>query len=61
MVKLTGWTQLDDRAVAHARALAADAVQNAGHGHPGTAMALAPVAYNLFQHHILTQSKFQDY
>lgn len=53
MVKLNGWTQLDDRAVAHARALAADAVQNAGHGHPGTAMALAPVAYNLFQRHLI--------
>jgi transketolase len=29
-----------------------DAVQNAGHGHPGTAMSLAPVAYNLFQRHL---------
>jgi len=53
MTKLAGWTELDDRAVAYARALAADAVQNAGHGHPGTAMALAPVAYNLFQRHLL--------
>ena len=53
MTKLAGWTELDDRAVAHARALAADAVQNAGHGHPGTAMALAPVAYNLFQRHLI--------
>jgi transketolase len=26
-----------------------DAVQKAGHGHPGTAMSLAPVAYTLFQ------------
>ena len=31
------------------RALAADAVQRVGNGHPGTAMALAPVAYLLFQ------------
>ena len=53
MTQLAGWTELDDRAVAYARALAADAVQNAGHGHPGTAMALAPVAYNLFQRHLL--------
>jgi transketolase len=53
MTKLAGWTELDDRAVAYARALAADAVQNAGHGHPGTAMALAPVAYNLFQRHLV--------
>lgn len=31
------------------RALAMDAVQKVGNGHPGTAMALAPVAYLLFQ------------
>ncbi|MGB7982426.1 MAG: transketolase [Candidatus Nanopelagicales bacterium] len=43
------WTELDDRAVATARALAADAVQKVGNGHPGTAMALAPAAYLLFQ------------
>ncbi|MCU0300751.1 MAG: transketolase [Candidatus Nanopelagicales bacterium] len=46
---MTDWTELDDRAVAAARALAADAVQRAGNGHPGTAMALAPAAYLLFQ------------
>ncbi len=46
---VTGWTDLDDRAVATARALAADAVQRVGNGHPGTAMALAPAAYLLFQ------------
>ncbi len=43
------WTALDDRAVTAARALAADAVQEVGNGHPGTAMALAPAAYLLFQ------------
>ncbi len=43
------WSSEDDRAVAVARALAADAVQKVGNGHPGTAMALAPVAYTLFQ------------
>jgi transketolase len=43
------WTALDDKAVAVARALAADAVQKVGNGHPGTAMSLAPVAYTLFQ------------
>ena len=43
------WTELDDRAVAIARALAADSVQKVGNGHPGTAMSLAPVAYTLFQ------------
>ena len=48
-----GWSELDDRAVAYARALAADAVQNVGNGHPGTAMSLAPVAYLLFQYHLV--------
>jgi len=43
------WTTQDDLAVAYARALAMDAVQKVGNGHPGTAMALAPVAYTLFQ------------
>ena len=53
MTKIAGWTELDDRAVAYARALAMDAVQKVGNGHPGTAMALAPVAYNLFQRHLI--------
>ncbi|MFD3487435.1 transketolase [Streptomyces sp. NPDC058665] len=35
-----------------ARALAVDAVEAAGSGHPGTALALAPVAHLLFQRHI---------
>lgn len=43
------WTDLDERSVNTARSLALDAVENAGHGHPGTAMALAPVAHLLFQ------------
>ncbi|HET7356758.1 MAG TPA: transketolase [Nocardioidaceae bacterium] len=43
------WTQLDRKAVDTARALAMDAVQKAGNGHPGTAMSLAPAAYLLFQ------------
>jgi transketolase len=36
MTKIAGWTELDDRAVAYARALAMDAVQKVGNGHPGT-------------------------
>ena len=44
-----GWTDLDVRAVDTARLLAADAVQNVGNGHPGTAMSLAPLAYLLYQ------------
>jgi len=43
------WTDLDQRAVDTSRVLAMDAVQKVGNGHPGTAMALAPVAYTLFQ------------
>ena len=43
------WTAADDSAVKYLRALAMDAVQKVGNGHPGTAMALAPAAYLLFQ------------
>ncbi len=43
------WNSVDDQAVKVARVLAMDAVQKVGNGHPGTAMALAPVAYTLFQ------------
>ena len=48
-MKLEAWQPLDDKAVAISRALAMDAVQKVGNGHPGTAMSLAPVAYTLFQ------------
>lgn len=44
------WSDQDEEAVRYLRALAADAVQQVGNGHPGTAMALAPVATLLFQH-----------
>jgi transketolase len=43
------FSEIDTEAVDVARVLAADAVENAGHGHPGTAMSLAPVAYLLHQ------------
>jgi len=43
------WNSLDDQAVVISRALAMDSVQKVGNGHPGTALALAPVAYTLFQ------------
>ncbi|MEU9021364.1 transketolase [Actinomadura sp. NPDC048394] len=43
------WSDLDKRAVDVIRALAMDAVEEAGSGHPGTAMSLAPAAYLLFQ------------
>ena len=43
------WEPIDNRAVDTARILAADAVEKAGGGHPGTAMSLAPAAYLLYQ------------
>ncbi len=43
------WSDLDDRAVRTIKALAADAVEKVGNGHPGTAISLAPAAYLLFQ------------
>lgn len=48
-MQLPSWQTLDDQAVTISRALAMDAVQKVGNGHPGTAMSLAPVAYTLFQ------------
>ena len=42
-------TDPDDLAVATIRTLAMDAVQAANSGHPGTPIALAPVAYTLWQ------------
>jgi len=43
------WDNDDSQAVTYLRALAMDSVQGAGHGHPGTAMSLAPVAYLMFR------------
>jgi transketolase len=43
------WSAEDQRAVDLIRVLAMDAVEQAGSGHPGTAMSLAPAAYLLFQ------------
>ncbi|HEU0257485.1 MAG TPA: transketolase [Microbacteriaceae bacterium] len=43
------WDAIDKKAVDTVRLLAADAVEKAGSGHPGTAMSLAPVGYLLFQ------------
>jgi transketolase len=43
------WSEVDTHAITYLRALAMDAVQRVGNGHPGTAMSLAPLAYMLFQ------------
>ncbi|MEL0626109.1 transketolase [Salinibacterium amurskyense] len=45
-------SSIDNDAITTARLLALDAVECAGSGHPGTAIALAPVAHLLFQKHI---------
>ena len=42
------WTDLDRKSVDTIRALAMDAVEKAGNGHPGTAMSLAPAAYLIY-------------
>lgn len=46
------WSDTDTQAVNVVRALAMDAVEQSGNGHPGTAMSLAPAAYLLFQRHL---------
>ena len=46
---MLNWNEKDDLAVKTAKALAADAVEKVGNGHPGTAISLAPAAYLLFQ------------
>src|SRR2546430_2483997 len=43
---------IDQLTVNTIRTLAMDAVQAANSGHPGTPMALAPVAYELWQRHL---------
>ena len=42
--------RIDQLSINTIRTLAIDAVQAANSGHPGTAMALAPVVYALWQH-----------
>jgi transketolase len=44
--------QIDELCVNTIRTLAMDAVQQANSGHPGTPMAMAPVAYGLWQRHL---------
>lgn len=45
-------TTLEDRAITAARLLALDAIEHAASGHPGAALALAPVVDLLFQKHL---------
>jgi len=61
-----GPTSLEERpieelAIDTIRTLAMDAVENAGSGHPGTAMALAPLAYCLWMHHMRYSPRDPDW
>jgi transketolase len=47
---MLGMSDLDAKCINTIRTLSMDAVQAANSGHPGTPMALAPVAYCLWQH-----------
>jgi len=49
---VTETAALDQLCINTVRTLAMDAVQQADSGHPGTAMALAPLAYVLWQRHL---------
>ena len=44
--------ELDELAITTLRTLAIDAVEAAGSGYPGTAMALSPVLYTIFTEHL---------
>ncbi|MGH7647863.1 MAG: transketolase, partial [Gemmatimonadaceae bacterium] len=48
----TGASDLDELCIDTVRTLSMDAVQQANSGHPGTPMALAPLAYLLFTRHL---------
>jgi len=54
-------TALDQLCINTVRALAMDAVQQAESGHPGTAMALAPLAYVLWQRHLRSNPANPDW
>jgi transketolase len=45
----SGDVTLENRAINTIRTLSIDAVQAANSGHPGTAMAMAPVVYTIWQ------------
>src|SRR3954453_7466052 len=45
-------TDIDELCINTIRTLSMDAIQKANSGHPGTPMALAPLAYTLWQHYL---------
>ena len=54
---LSAGTELDQLCINTIRTLAMDAVQQAKSGHPGTPMALAPLAYVIWQHFLRFDSE----
>jgi transketolase len=52
MTETVARVELDQLCINTVRTLAMDAVQQADSGHPGTPMALAPLAYVLWQRHL---------
>ena len=54
-------TDLDTLAVDTVRTLAMDAIQKAGDGHPGTAMALGPAAYILWTRFLTFDPEHPDW
>ncbi len=57
----TGGSELDDLCINTVRTLSMDAVQQANSGHPGTPMALAPLAYLLFTKHLRYDAAHPDW
>jgi len=51
-MKTSTATDIDQLSINTIRTLSMDAVQAANSGHPGTAMAMAPVQYCLWQHYL---------
>ena len=45
-------TDIDELCINTIRTLSMDAIQKANSGHPGTPMALAPLAYTLWQRYL---------
>ncbi len=52
MASISTSPAIETLAINTIRTLSMDAVQKANSGHPGTPMALAPVTYQLWQHHL---------
>ena len=57
----TGGSDLDELCINTVRTLSMDAVQQANSGHPGTPMALAPLAYLLFTKHLRYDAAHPDW